>query len=118
MGVVCLAALLLAAGALTATALTEERGPRGLARLRLGCCLASALLVAASLPGFVTGVALLAAGLALLLSLHAVWLGTRRPLRSAGRWTLPLHGLRGDLPADVPARAGLRPLGRPARGRR
>ena len=71
--------LLLSIAALVATALTEHRALRRLAWLRAGCTVGAAGLVAASLAGLVSGVALGAASVALVLSVHAIWLAMREP---------------------------------------
>ena len=75
------ATLLLGIAVLVATATSEHPAPRRLARLRLACAAGAAVLVAGSLVDAVSGVALGAACLALLLSLHAVWLSIRYEAR-------------------------------------
>ena len=64
---------------LVATATTEDRALRRLARLRVVCAVSAALLVAGSVVGVVSGFALGAAGFALLLSVYALWLAMRSP---------------------------------------
>ena len=78
-GVLGVAVFFLAVAALVATATTENRALRRLARLRVVCAVSSALLVAGSVVGVVSGFALGAACLALLLSIHAMWLAIRSP---------------------------------------
>jgi O-antigen ligase len=66
--------LLGAIAALVATAMTEDRARRRLVRLRAACALVAAALVAAS-----SGLALAMACVALLLSVHSIWLAMREP---------------------------------------
>jgi hypothetical protein len=79
-GLLSAATLLGAIAALVATALTEDGAPRRLARLRAGCTVCAAALVAASLAGLVSGPALGAASVALVLSVHSIWLAMCRPI--------------------------------------
>jgi hypothetical protein len=67
---------------LVATAGTETPALPRLARLRVACAAAAALLVAGSLVGLVSGAALGAACLALLLALQASWLAMRDAARA------------------------------------
>jgi hypothetical protein len=78
-GVLGAATLLLSIAALSATALTEHRALRRLVWLRAGCMVSAAVVVAASLAGLVSRVALGAGSVALVLSLHAIWLAMREP---------------------------------------
>jgi hypothetical protein len=75
------ATVLLGIAVLVATATSEHPGPRRLARLRLACAAGAAVLVAGSLVDLVSGVALGAACLGLLLSLHAIWIAMRNEAR-------------------------------------
>ena len=78
-GVAGAVTFVLALTALIATATTEDRALRRLAWLRAGCTVSAVLIVAASLVNLVSPFALGAACLALLLSVHAIWLATREP---------------------------------------
>ena len=78
-GVLGAATLLGAVAALVATALAENEPLRRLTWVRAGCTVCAAALVAASLAGLVSGLALGAASVALVLSVHSIWLATRRP---------------------------------------
>lgn len=79
-GVLGAATLLGAVAALVATALTEGGPLRRLARFRAGCTVCAGALVAASLAGLASGLALGAAAVALVLSVHSIWLAMRRPV--------------------------------------
>jgi hypothetical protein len=65
-----------------ATATSEHPAPRRLARLRLACAAGAAVLVAGGLVDLVSGVALGAACLGLLLSGQAIWLALRNEARA------------------------------------
>ena len=78
-GAASVATFFLAVAVVVATATGEAPGLRRLARMRIACAVSAALLAAGSLLGLVSGFALGAACLALLLSLHAIWLAMREP---------------------------------------
>lgn len=79
-GVLAAATLLLSIAALVATALTEDRRLRRLAWVRAGCTVGAVTLLVASLAGLVSGLALAASCVALVLSAHAIWLVMHEPV--------------------------------------
>jgi hypothetical protein len=78
-GIFGAATLLGAVATLVATALTEDPAARHLASMRAGCTTSSAGLVGGSLVGLASGFTLAAASVALVLSVHAVWLAMQEP---------------------------------------
>lgn len=69
--------LLLAVAVLVATATTDDRALPRLDRLRIVGAASASLLVAGSVASIVSGFALAVACLALLLSVHSIWLAMR-----------------------------------------